>query len=91
MTHWKLVKRYSKSRPEEFDTKSSALIIYQRRNFKLLEESKDEQLWEFEERKLSYNEYQDLRRNNVEVMLSDIQSRLDFIEEALIKHGINLK
>ena len=57
MTEWKLVQGSQETKPAEFDTSSSAVYVYQRRNIKTVTNNEGSQLWEYEERKLTKEEY----------------------------------
>ena len=61
MTEWITVHSSQSEEPKEFDTKSSSFFVYQRRNVKRVEvynvDDVASELWEYEERKMSRDEY----------------------------------
>ncbi len=61
MTDWEKVQGSQPEKPEEFDTTSSAVVVYQRRNIhKVTVENEDgttSELWQYDERKLTRDEY----------------------------------
>ncbi len=56
MQNWKKVHGSQASRPAEFDTTSSPTTVYQRRNITRVE-SEDSELWEYDERTMTHDEY----------------------------------
>ena len=61
MTEWTKVQGSQLEKPEEFDTTSSEVIVYQRRNIERVniknEDGTTSELWEYDERKLTRDEY----------------------------------
>ena len=61
MTEWTKVQGSQPEKPEEFDTTSSEVIVYQRRNIERVniknEDGTTSELWEYDERKLTRDEY----------------------------------
>ena len=56
MKDWKRVHGSQAEKPAEFDSVSSPVVVYQRRNIKRIE-TEDSELWEYEERTMSHEEY----------------------------------
>ena len=61
MTDWKRVQGSQPERPEEFDTESSAVVVYQRRNVERITvqnaDGTTTELWQYDEREMSHDEY----------------------------------
>lgn len=61
MTDWEKVQGSQEQKPAEFDTASSEFYIYQRRNVQRVKvkntDETESELWEYEERKLTRDEY----------------------------------
>lgn len=57
MTDWKKVQGSQEEKPVAFDTKTSAFVVYQRRNIKRITwtspNGTSTELWEYEERELT--------------------------------------
>ena len=66
MKDWKKVHGSQAEQPPEFDTTSSPTTVYQRRNVKrVIIENGDgtkSELWEYEERKMTREEYSEFER-----------------------------
>lgn len=60
MTDWKQVQGSQEAKPEEFDTRSSSIVAYQRRNIQRVKvkdiDGKEAELWEYEEREMTHDE-----------------------------------
>ena len=89
MTEWTTVHGSQAEKPSEFDTTSSAVVVYQRRNVKRIEiENQDgsiSELWEYEERKMSRDEYAFImseRNAKLEDELTNLQLALCELYEA---------
>ena len=69
MTTWEKVQGSQAERPGEIDTTSSAVYVYQRRNIeRITVENMDgstTQLWQYDERKMSREEYAEMRAENM--------------------------
>ena len=65
MTDWKKVQGSQETKPEEFDTTTSEVVAYQRRNIKRVEvenmDGSKTELWEYEEREMTHDEAVKLR------------------------------
>lgn len=61
MSEWQKVYGSQSERPSELDTTSSAFFVYQRRNIERItledEETGTVDMWQYEERKLTKDEY----------------------------------
>lgn len=61
MQDWKTVRGSQETQPSEFDTTSSSVWVYQRRNVHTVTETNEDgmttTLWEYEERLLTREEY----------------------------------
>lgn len=73
MSGWKKVQGSQASRPDESDTTSSEVVVYQRRNIeRITVENADgtkTELWQYEERKMTRQEYVDmqLKQNRADI------------------------
>lgn len=80
MTDWKKVQGSQETKPAEFDTASSAVVVYQRRDIhRVTIEGADgaaEELWEYEERQMTHQEY-------AAFQMSAISAGIAAIEDAL--------
>lgn len=89
MTDWKIVQGSQENKPSELDVISSAFYIYQRKNIERVT-VKDEmsgetaELWQYEERKLTPEEYAVMRLPEVEDELTKTQLALVEMYEALL-------
>lgn len=90
MTEWELVHGSQAEKPSEFDTTSSAVVVYQRRNVKRIEIENlsgiVSELWEYEERKMSRDEYAFMmseRNAKLEDELTDLQLAFCELYEAM--------
>ena len=64
MTDWKLVYGSQIERPLEIDLATSPHVVYQRKNIKRVtvdSEDGSTELWQYDERTMSHEEYSDLR------------------------------
>lgn len=64
MTEWKKVQGSQATRPNEIDTTTSAMVVYQRRNIKRITTGDSDgnitELWQYEERQMSCEEYTEM-------------------------------
>lgn len=83
MTDWKTVNGSQVEKPLEFDTMSSAQVVYQRRNVKEVEQKNTDgttvNLWEYEERTLTPAEYQGIRDTELSQKLAQARADIDFL------------
>lgn len=83
MTDWETVYGSQETKPVEFDTTSSDIYVYQRRNIKEVEikgeDDKTYKQWCYEERKLSKKEYTEIYANNVISQLSQARADIDYL------------
>ena len=75
---WQTV--YGSIKPAEFDTTSSKVYVYQRRNFQQVDD-----FWQYEERKLTHDEYQKLRIEILEKENTNLQLALAELYENLLE------
>ena len=75
---WQTV--YGSIKPAEFDTTSSKVYVYQRRNVQ-----RDGDSWQFEECKMTHDEYQKLRIEQLEVENTNLQLALAELYENLLE------
>lgn len=83
MTDWKKVQGSQEDKPEEFDISSSGEIVYQRRNITQIElENSDgskTKLWDYEERKLTWKEFERIRLEDMASRMKQERADIDFI------------
>lgn len=83
MTDWKKVNGSQPSKPEEFDTTTSAIVVYQRRNIKEVETENTDGTktkgWEYEERELTKEEFQETYVNSMSDQLAQARADIDFL------------
>lgn len=84
MTNWTKVQGSQAEKPAEFDTTSSKKYIYQRRNVERIK-TEESELWQYEERKMSRDEY-----NVLMLQEQEIKTRSDIDYIAIIS-GIELE
>lgn len=83
MTAWKKVTGSQATRPEEFDTTTSAVVVYQRRNIeRITVENPDDtktELWQYDEREMSHDEYVDmqLKQNHADIAYVAMEAGVD--------------
>ena len=69
MTNWKRVTGSQSEKPAEFDTTTSPHVVFQRRNIERVKGEDDETtLWEYDERVLTFEEYDALQREMTQEM-----------------------
>lgn len=65
MTNWMKIQGSQSTKPAEFDTTSSEVVVYQRRNIERItvkdHDGSTTELWQYEERKMSHDEYNEYR------------------------------
>ena len=80
MTDWKIVQSSQEDKPLELDKQSSKHFIYQRRNIERVTvedtEGKTAELWQYEERKLTSEEYAVMHVSELEAELTQTQLAL---------------
>ncbi len=83
MTDWKKVQGSQEDKPEEFDTSSSGEIVYQRRNITQIESENSDgsktKLWDYEERKLTWKEFERIRLEDMASLMKQERADIDFI------------
>ena len=70
-------------KPEEFDTTSSAVVVYQRRNIQLVNDF-GKQYWLYEEREMTKDEYSRIREAELEDELTQTQLALAELYESMV-------
>ena len=81
MTEW--VETMSYRKPAEFETESSAYVVYQRRNIRQVEDN-GEKFWTCEERTLTKAEYSQMREAELEEELTQTQLALAELYESMV-------
>ena len=80
MMDWKTVQGSQPTKPEEFDTTSSEVVVYQRRNVHIVEvedmEGTKTTLWEYDERELTKDEFMKLSLQNALSAIANIEDAL---------------
>ena len=83
MTDWKKVQGSQEEKPAEFDTTSSEVVVYQRRNIeRITVENPDgttAELWQYDERERTNDEYQTVRADEQQERIDKNRSDIDFI------------
>lgn len=83
MKDWKKVQGSQTEKPAEFDTTTSEVVVYQRRNIeRVTVENPDGstvELWEYEERELTHDEYAIVRAEAQQEQTDQIRADVDFI------------
>ena len=83
MTDWKKVQGSQVEKPAEFDTTSSEAVVYQRRHIeRITVENPDgttAELWQYDERELTNDEYQAVRADEQQEQIDKTRSDIDFI------------
>lgn len=82
MTDWKKVQGSQEEKPAAFDKKTSAFVVYQRRNVKRITWTSPDgvstELWEYEERELTPEEYAIARVEEQDKTVRDMSASVDF-------------
>ena len=69
MTDWRKVQGSQATRPAEIDTINSSVTVYQRRNIERItvkyEDGSTAELWQYDEREMTHDEYAQMRANNI--------------------------
>lgn len=83
MSDWEIVNGSQQEKPAEFDTTSSNIVVYQRRNIKEVElkteDNKTYKQWQYEERTMSKREYEELYANNIISQLAQARADIDYL------------
>lgn len=83
MREWKKVQGSQKEKPVEFDTATSAVVVYQRRNVELItltnQDGSTAELWEYDEREMTYDEYINIRAEIQQEQIDKIRADIDFL------------
>lgn len=83
MTDWKKVQGSQIEKPQEFDTTTSAVIVYQRRNIQRVKVTNPDgtttELWEYEEREMTREEYAIVVAESQQAQIDQIRADIDYI------------
>lgn len=83
MTDWKKVQGSQIEKPKEWDTTTSAVIVYQRRNIQRVTVTNPDgtttELWEYEEREMTREEYAIVVAETQQEQIDQIRADIDFI------------
>ena len=83
MTDWKKVQGSQTEEPQEFDTTTSAVIVYQRKNIERVTVKDTDgtatELWEYDERELTHEEYSTIRAEEQQEQIDQLRADVDFI------------
>ena len=83
MSNWEIVNGSQQEKPTEFDTTSSDIVVYQRRNIKEVElkteDNRSYKQWQYEERTMSKKEYEELYANIVIAQLAQARADIDYL------------
>ena len=76
MTQWETVLGSQATRPFEWDVESSADTVYQRRNIRRFTIENDDgtttELWQYDERQMTHDEYAIIRDERLDQLRADI-------------------
>lgn len=83
MTDWRKVNGSQESKPKEWDTETSAVVVYQRRNIERVTvkdaDGKTAELWEYDERELTREEYAIIRAEEQQTQIDQNRADIDFV------------
>ncbi len=83
MTDWRVVNGSQETEPQEFDTETSGVIVYQRRNIeRITTENLDgtsTELWQYEEREMTREEYAVVRAEVQQNQIDQIRADVDYL------------
>lgn len=76
MTAWKTVQGSQAQQPREIDTTTSAVVVYQRKNIKLITIENDDgtttEMWQYEEREMTRPEWEALNSPAMQTIMQAI-------------------
>ena len=84
MTDWKKVQGSQVEKPQEFDTATSAVVVYQRKNIERIT-AKDEmsgqtvEMWQYDERELTHEEYTVIIAEVQQAQIDQNRADIEFI------------
>ena len=89
MAEWRLVQGSQSEKPLELDTTSSKFFVYQRKNIQRVTATNDltedtYEYWQYEERKLTKDEYARMREAELEEELTQTQLALAELYESMV-------
>ena len=88
MTDWKTVYATPAGQPAELDTTSSSFVVYQRRNIRQV----DNNLFQYEERKLTREEYKDILISDTYATKTELNVISDtYVTKTALSTGLNSK
>ena len=83
MTDWRKVQGSQSEKPQEWDTTTSSVIVYQRRNIERITvkdaDGRASELWEYEEREMSREEYAAVRAEVQQEQIDQIRADVDYL------------
>lgn len=88
MAEWKLTQGSQEVKPAELDTTSSRFYVYQRRNIERVtvgDEFGTAELWQYEERKMTRDEYAQLRIATLAEENTQLQLALTELYESILE------
>lgn len=85
MTQWKRVQGSLNISQEQFDSTSSKICVYERRNFEIVENKQEDgsivQLLEYDERTMSKEEYNQIQ---IKALNKDLKSSNEAIDDIIV-------
>lgn len=89
MTDWKKVQGSQSEKPAEFDATTSAVVVYQRKNIERITVTNDDgsttELWQYDERKMTREEYTELRAETMQAQIAANSEAIDDLTIALLE------
>lgn len=84
MTDWTKVQGSQESKPKEWDTETSAVVVYQRRNIERVTgrdamTGESYEHWEYDEREMSREEYAIIRAEEQQAQIDRNRADIDFV------------
>ena len=84
MTDWKKVQGSQVEKPQEFDTATSAVVVYQRKNIERItvkDEMSDQtvEMWQYDERELTHEEYTVIIAEVQQAQIDQNRADIEFI------------
>ena len=83
MKDWKKVQGSQEEKPTEFDSTTSAVVVYQRKNIERVTttdaDGTTSELWQYDERELSHEEYAIVRAEVQQEQIDKNRADIDFI------------
>ncbi len=83
MTDWRQVQGSQAEHPEEFDLTTSGVVVYQRQHIERItvdnEDGSTTELWQYDEREMSREEYNNLRASDMETQIAQNRADIDYV------------